>query len=322
VDSLALFAISWQVLAAGVVLDLILGDPRWLPHPIIWMGNCVCFFEYRFRRLGSPVAAGLFFALFLIIGVFVLSFLGLALAFALHPLAGALLQVVMLFYCLSAKSLFTAAMDVAGPLMAGDLPRARKRVGYIVGRETTRLDPAGVTRAAVETVAENFVDGVVSPLFFALIFGVPGAMAYKMVNTLDSMVGYKNARYFFFGRAAARIDDAANFIPARMAVPVVALASALICPGRGRRALTTALAQGRNHKSPNAGFPEAAFAGALGVRMGGPSIYHGKQVDKPYIGGGFKDPKPSDIVRACELMLLSTLGAALLAGLFVFWVYG
>jgi len=318
----ALFTIPWQVLAAAVLLDLILGDPRWLPHPIIWMGNGVSFFEPKFHRLGRPVAAGVFFALFFIAAVFVISSLVLTLAFALHPMAGRVLQAVMLFYCFSARSLANAAMDVATPLMAGDLSCARKTVGYIVGRETARLDGAGVTRATVETVAENFVDGFLSPLFFALILGVPGAMAYKMVNTLDSMVGYKNARYFFFGRASARIDDAANFIPARIAVLVIPLASGLFSYGRGRRAFATALSQGRNHKSPNAGFAEAAFSGALGVRMGGPNIYHGKRVDKPYIGGGFKNPQPPDITRACDLMLMSSILSAILAGLVLFWIRG
>ena len=323
-DSLAgaLFTIPWQVLAAAVVADLALGDPRWLPHPIIWMGNGVSRFEPIFRRLGAPVLSGSVFAVFLIAAVFVTSSLALAAAFAIHPLAGTVVQAVMLFYCFSARSLAQAAMDVARPLMAGDLCRARTMVGYIVGRETARLDRAGVTRAAVETVAENFVDGFLSPLFFALVLGVPAAMAYKMINTLDSMVGYKNSRYFFFGRASARIDDAANFIPARIAVPVIALAAAIFSYGRGRRAFSTALSQGRNHKSPNAGFSEAAFAGALGVRMGGPNIYHGKRMDKPYIGGEFKDPHPSDIARACDLMFMSALTSAVLAGLFLFWMRG
>ena len=258
------FTISWQVLAAAAVLDLTLGDPRWLPHPIIWMGNSVSYFEPIFRRLASPVAAGFVFSISLITAVFVTSSLVLALAFALHPIAGTVLQAVLLFYCFSARSLARAAMDVAAPLIKGDLSRARIMVGYIVGRETARLDKEGVARAAVETVAENFVDGFVSPLFFALLFGVPGAMTYKMVNTLDSMVGYKNARYFFFGRASARIDDAANFIPARIAVPVIALAASILSPKLGRRSFSTALTQGRNHKSPMPAFPRLPLQAPLG----------------------------------------------------------
>lgn len=323
-DSLAaLFSMTWPVLAAAVILDLVLGDPRWLPHPVIWMGNSVSWLEPKLRRMiPNPLASGTFLAACLISGVFILSALVLVLAFSIHPAAGAVLQAIMLFYCFSARSLAEAAMAVANPLVKGDLKEARIRVGYIVGRETATLDPPGITRAAVETVAENFVDGFLSPLFFALILGAPGAMAYKMVNTLDSMVGYKNARHFFFGRASARIDDAANFIPARLAVPVIALAAGLLSRKRGWRAFSTAKAQGRNHKSPNAGFPEAAFAGALGVRMGGPNVYHGKLVDKPYIGGQFADPVPAHISRACELMMLSALVASVLAGLVLFWVRG
>ncbi len=292
----------------------------WLPHTIIWMGNAISFFEKKFRQwISAPFRSGLVFALFLISGVWALSALAVYLAYHVHPLAGAGIQTIMLFYCFSVRSLSKAAMDVAGPLMAGDLPRARTMVGYIVGRETGTLDSPGITRATVETVAENFVDGFLSPLFFALVFGAPGAMAYKMINTLDSMVGYKNDTYILFGRAAARMDDIANFIPARLSVPVIALAAALICPARGKRAVATALSQGRNHKSPNAGYPEASFAGALAVRMGGPNIYHGQMVEKPYIGGGFNDPAPSKIQQASELMIMSAL-VAVIGAAFILWM--
>ncbi|WDP90713.1 MAG: cobalamin biosynthesis protein CobD [Desulfobacter sp.] len=313
------FGLAWQVVAAAFILDILAGDPRWLPHPIIWMGNAISFFEPRFRRLiRSPLVSGLGFALFLIVLTWSLSMVTLALAFRINPWAGAAVQVMLLFYCFSVRSLTRAAMDVARPLVAGDLSRARTMVGYIVGRETANLDRSGITRGAVETVAENFVDGFLSPLFFALVFGVPGAMAYKMVNTLDSMVGYKNDAYLLFGRASARIDDLANYIPARLSVAVISMAAALISPARGRRAFTTALSQGRNHKSPNAGYPEAAFAGAMGVRMGGPNVYHGKRVEKPYIGGEFQDPVPEKIARACELMVVSAW-VAMTIGAFILW---
>jgi adenosylcobinamide-phosphate synthase len=176
----------------------------------------------------------------------------------------------------------------------------------IVGRETQTLSAQAVTRAAIETVAENLVDGVVSPLFFAALGGAPLAMAYKMVNTLDSMVGYKNDTYRQFGKAAARIDDAANFIPARLAVPVIALAAQLLA-GKGGRAFGTAWQEGGHHVSPNAGYAEAAFAGTLGVKLIGPAVYHGQRVEKPYIGKAFGDTRPSDIGRACDLMLLAAL---------------
>ncbi len=314
-----MFDLTWQILALAFVLDVLVGDPAWLPHPIIWMGNAISFFEKKFRQwISPPVTSGLVFALFLISGVWAVSSLAVYLAYRVHPLAGAGIQTLMLFYCFSVRSLSRAAMDVARPLMAGDLARARIMVGYIVGRETQNLDAPGITRATVETVAENFVDGFLSPLFFALVFGAPGAMAYKMVNTLDSMVGYKNETYILFGRAAARIDDVANFIPARLSVPVISLAAAFISKALGKRALATALSEGRNHKSPNAGYPEASFAGALAVRMGGPNIYHGQMVEKPYIGGRFKDPAPEKIQQACELMMMSAL-VAVIGSAFILW---
>jgi len=220
---------------------------------------------------------------------------------------------LLLFYCFSAKSLVDAAQKVARPLEDHDIETARKNVAMIVGRETQGLDEVAITRATVETVAENFVDGFLSPLVFALLFGVPGALAYKMINTLDSMVGYKNETYLLFGRASARIDDAANFIPARISVLVIFLAAFFLSPPRGILALKTGFSQGRRHKSPNAGYPEAAFAGALSMRMGGPNVYHGKLVDKPYIGRQFKDPSITGIKMACELMWFSAM-ISILAG--------
>lgn len=307
--------ISWQVLFLALVLDITFGDPRRLPHPIVWMGNAISFFEPWFRkRIPSPFYAGLCFALFLIAAVWCLGVFIVKFSFFVHPLAGDAVQVLLLFYCFSSRTLVIAAMDVARPLAAGDISKARKMVGYIVGRQTQNLDETGITRATVETVAENFVDGFLSPLFFALVFGVPGALAYKMINTLDSMVGYKNETYIMFGRAAARMDDAVNYIPARLSVLVIGTAAGLISGIRGKRALKTAFSQGRCHKSPNAGYPEAAFAGALKVRLGGPNIYHGTMVDKPYIGREFKDPKIFAIHQACQLMMFSVFISALAGG--------
>jgi adenosylcobinamide-phosphate synthase len=178
----------------------------------------------------------------------------------------------------------------------------------IVGRETDQLDKEGVSRAAVETVAENLVDGIVAPLFYAALGGGPLALAYKMVNTLDSMIGYQNDRYREFGWAAARLDDGANWLPARLTVPLVALAAAFL-NGRWREVLTLARRDGRKHTSPNAGLSEAAFAGALAVRLGGSNRYHGVMVAKPWIGADFGPVKTDDIQRACDLMLLTAVCA-------------
>ena len=306
--------LHWYIVFGAFVLDFLLGDPERLPHPVVVMGRAVSYFESRFRKgIANPFLAGLLFACFLIIATWLAGWGIIRGVQWIDPFLGDVIQMVFLFFCFSSKSLEKAAMAVFDALQTGRLEQARQKVGWIVGRETCELDEAGVTRAAVETVAENFVDGFLSPLFFACIGGVPLALAYKMVNTLDSMVGYKNEQYLLFGRAAARIDDAANFIPARLSVPVITAAMSLISVVQARRSFATAMSQGRRHKSPNAGYPEAAFAGALGIRMGGANVYHGKRVDKPFIGDRFPDPSPVHIRQACDLMMLASLTSAVIA---------
>ena len=294
-------------LTLAVTLDMLLGDPLWLPHPVRWMGRAIAWLEPRFRGLTlKPLLSGALMATLLVSSVWLICLLLVRVAAAVHPAAGILVQAVMIYVCISARSLADAALAVGNALGHSGLGAARQAVSMIVGREADRLDERGVTRAAIETVAENLVDGVVSPLFFAVLGGAPLAMAYKMVNTLDSMVGYKNDRYLLFGRFAARMDDVANFIPARLAVPFIALAAQLL-NGRGRATMDTAFRDGRAHASPNAGYPEAAFAGALGLWMGGPNHYHGRLVNKPVIGIGFAEARPVHIRQACRLMLTTAL---------------
>jgi len=298
---------------SAVALDLVLGDPPWLPHPVRWMGWAIQRFEPAFRRLPlSPVPSGTLFAVSLVALSWLSGSLLLHLATIAHPLLALALETLLLYYCLAIRSLLTAAMAVFHPLSGGSLDAARRKLALIVGREVTGLDTAGVSRAAVETVAENLVDGILSPLFYAAIGGAPLCLAFKMVSTLDSMVGYKNERYLDFGKAGARMDDVANFIPARLSVPLIALCARLLSD-RGKEALICACCDGRRHASPNSGFPEAAFAGALSIRLGGPNRYHGKWVEKPFIGDGFPEATASHIPRACALMVLTSLvGAAIL----------
>jgi adenosylcobinamide-phosphate synthase len=262
----------------------------------------------------------MFFAGFLIGSAWLISFLFIRLGMMIHPVMGSLVQVFLLFFCFSSTSLERAALGVFRALEKQDLEKARQAVSMIVGRQTDTLDEPGITRAGVETVAENFVDGFLSPLFFAVIGGVPWAIAYKMVNTLDSMVGYKNETYVYFGRASARTDDAANFIPARLSVLIISLSAALVSLERGVSAFKTGFSQGSLHKSPNAGYPEAAFSGALHVRLGGPSTYHGTRVEKPFIGPAFKDPEKGKIKQACDLMMLASFLATLMACA-ILWVF-
>lgn len=314
------FCLPWYIFAAAFGLDLLLGDPRRLPHPIRLMGKIIESLEPYFRNIPGPlILSGLLFAVSCIFLTFGLTWLIIQCANIIHPLLKILVQILLIYYCIAACSLQKEALAVWKALQEKNLEKAKVQVGYIVGREVKSLTENGVSRAAVETVAENLVDGFMAPLFFALLGGAPLAMAYKMVNTLDSMIGYKNSTYHKFGKAAARIDDIANFIPARLCVPVIALA-ALILNGRGKPAFKTALNEGAFHASPNAGYPEAAFAGALYIRLGGPNYYNGRIVDKPFIGKKFNKANYNDIKKSCDLMLVSALlwvaGVSSLAALF------
>ncbi len=308
------FQTAGLILPAAFILDLLLGDPHHWPHPVRWMGRAINRFEPICRdRIKSQFWAGAFFAIALVTMTGLMAVMLLKLMDGIHPVAGLITRVVILYYCLSARSLINAAMEIYRLLKDHQVDKARQKVALIVGRDVKNYQEDDIARATVETVAENFVDGVVAPLFFAAIGGAPLALAYKMINTLDSMVGYKNRRYQLFGKFAARLDDVANFLPARLSVPTIVLAAGLLCGKCYRQALITAFKEGRKHASPNAGYPEAAFAGTLAVKLGGPNVYHGKMVEKPFIGTKFNNVTPAHIPKACHLMLLASLTAALFA---------
>ena len=295
------------ILPLAFVLDLILGDPRSLPHPVRLMGAAVKRGEPLARRIfQNEVAAGIFMVLILVFSTWIFSFFLVITAYKIHTVCGVLISILMIYYTISVRSLSEAAMGVRKALKSQTLEEAKMRVSQIVGRDVASLSKRGVIRAAVETVAENFVDGVIAPIFFSAIGGAPLAMTYKMINTLDSMIGYKNERYIHFGKAAARLDDAANFIPARLSVPIISLAAHLLY-GRGAYAMKTATNEGSRHSSPNAGRPEAAFAGSLGVKLGGPSYYEGRPVHKPFIGVLYGEVEIDHIRQACDLMMLSAV---------------
>jgi adenosylcobinamide-phosphate synthase len=296
---------SWYVLSAAFVLDLIVGDPRRLPHPVRWMGRAIAVFEPHFRKLSANlVLSGTLYAVFLIFSTWLLTVIAIGTLGRIDPFIRSGLEAVLIFFCLSARSLEQAAMDIHACLVRNKIDQARREVDLIVGRDVDQYNKEGIARATVETVAENLVDGFIAPLLFAAIGGAPLAMAYKMCNTLDSMVGYKNATYIQFGRASAKIDDIFNYIPARISILVIALAGQILA-GTGTRSLKTAVNEGAHHSSPNAGYAEAAFAGVLAVKLNGPNYYHGKLVDKPYIGVHFGKTVPGHIKKACDLMLLS-----------------
>ena len=297
----------WYILPAAFALDILLGDPPHLPHPVRWLGKAIEKLEPPFRRLRvNLIFSGALYAVGLILGTWLLTFLVLTAAYWVHPFFKTFLDIILIYYCISIRSLDDAAMEVKRCLQQQQVQAAKKKVAMIVGRDINNYKENGLVRATVETVAENLVDGVTAPLFFAAIGGAPLALAYKMTNTLDSMVGYKNDTYRHFGRASARIDDVLNYLPARLTVPVVALAAQILAR-RGKWSLMTAVCEGAHHASPNAGYPEAAFAGALAVKLNGPNYYYGKLVDKPYIGVRFGQSSPGHIKKACDIMLLSSV---------------
>ncbi len=295
------------VLPTALALDLFLGDPERAPHPVRWMGRTIELAEPVFRKqITSDLRAGLAFALALTLLAWIGTVAVVNAAHHLHPVLGWAVEVLFVYFALSIKSLRQAAIGVYRALKMDSLNEAKQRLAMIVGRDVEKLSRRGVIRAAVETVAENLVDGVMSPVFYTAIGGAPLAMAFKMVSTLDSMVGYKTTQYMNFGKAAARMDDFANYIPARLAIPVIAIAAQILY-GTGKRAWRTALREGGRHRSPNAGRPEATFAGALALKLGGPNSYHGTLVHKPYIGTLFGAAEPVHILQACQLMFLSAL---------------
>lgn len=301
-------------IALAFLLDLALGDPRWDWHPVRLMGKAVLAAEIRIRRSPQSLFLG---GLFLALGL-PLASAGLAwmlLFLAQRESAGLefLVSVILIYFCLSARDMRDHAQAVLSEVEKGDLPAARKALSRIVGRDTAHLDKKGILRACLESVAESTCDGIIAPLFFAFLGGAPLAMAYKAVSTLDSMVGYKNEKYVRLGKASARADDAANWIPARLSALLVAGAACFMGLRPGA-ALAAAWKDGPGQPSPNSGWPEAAYAGALGVRLGGASTYQGRRVLKSTLGQALQPLDAGRLRTGIRLMLaVSTLAVLLFA---------
>lgn len=306
-------------LLAGYALDLCLGDPHGFPHPVVFMGNAIAFLEKKLRSVfpktprGERIAGAVLCAVLPALSFFIV-YDALAFIRALSPWAAFALEAFWCYQILATRSLRDESMLVHAALVRGDLSGARYAVSRIVGRDTDALDEEGVARAAVETVAENASDGVVAPMIFLAIGGAPLGMLYKAVNTMDSMIGYKNERYLHFGRAAAKLDDALNFIPARLSGLLMSLC-AFLTGLDGRGALRVFFRDRLAHASPNSGHTEAACAGALGVRLGGASVYKGVLVDKPAIGDASRPVETADIARANRLMIATSLASLVLCAL-------
>lgn len=277
-------------LIIGWTLDKLFGDPDCIPHPVVRFGKAIAVCERRFNKGENKKLKGGLCAVILITGVFLISFYLLKML-SCCVIAKIIVESILIFYCLAGKTLIREVRQVFTALDKS-LQAGRKQVGRIVGRDTSELSPQEIRTAALETLAENLSDGVVAPLFWYALLGVPGMLAYKMVNTLDSMVGYKTERYRDFGMVAARIDDFANYIPARLTALLMVLAS-----GRGNL-IAFVKKYGKMHASPNSGYPESALAGVLGCRFGGPHSYFGEIVDKPFIGTVERDLNTKDAMTA------------------------
>lgn len=295
--------------AAAVILDSIIGDPRGGWHPVVLIGKLIAVLEkLLLPRPQTPAAkrwAGLVLVIITLAVSYGLTWLAIEGLTAVHPLAGLVGGTLLLAFAISPRSLAEAGQEIKSYLDAGDLTQARYKVGWIVGRDTERLDTAEVTRATVETVAENIVDGVISPLFYAFIGGVPLAFLYRAVNTLDSMVGYKNEKYGDFGLVAARVDDVFNYIPARI-TGLLLIAAAAILGYDYQGAAASIRRDAAKHPSPNSGIGEAAVAGALGIRLGGLNYYGGIPSQRAFMGEPRNQLAPVHITSTITMMYVVT----------------
>ncbi len=327
--SFALSSIVMVVIA--IAIDLAVGDPRSIPHPVVLIGRFISAFERLWNRGTAQQrrVSGFLLTTMVVGGVWGISWLMLALLERLHPGLALIAELWLLSTTLAIKGLGDAASAVIKPLTQGDLPAARKALGMIVGRDTQNLDEAEITRGTVETVAENTVDGIAAPLFFALIGGAPLALAYKAVNTLDSMVGYKNQRYADFGYASAKLDDVANWVPARLTALCLWLAGLLLSTSgiltlRWQGALRGTCRDAPRHPSPNAGWPEAIVARLLGVQLGGTNFYQGVASHRATLGEPLESLRVAHISGTVSLMhgawmLFMLLSVVVMTGLlFIF----
>ena len=294
-------------IAIAFILDILIGDPRWLPHPIRIIGRCIEYLEKVLRSIFvSERMAGIFLTGIIVVGSYLVTFKIISIFYGFGKVWGIAISIITIFYSLSVRDLLKETRDVLKALKSGDLVKARSNLSRIVGRDTHNLSEQQVATGCIETSAESSVDGIIAPLFYAFIGGPALAMAYKSINTLDSMVGYKNEKYLNFGWASAKLDDVANFIPARIAAIILPISS-YICGADFLNSIRIVKRDGQKHPSPNSGIPEAAIAGALRIRLGGPSVYNGITSDKPFIGDPINNVSFDDISNAAKIVMVSAI---------------
>ena len=303
------------IILIAFALDMLIGDPRWLPHPVRGIGWLAIRLEKICRRLiPDQRLAGIMVVLVILGSVGLGSWGALRLAGEIHSLAVDGAAVGLIYFAIASRDMVKHSRNVFRSLSRDDLPSARIRLGMIVGRDTEKLDEPGIVRATIESVAESIVDGTTAPLFFAVLFGPTGAILYRTINTLDSIFGYRNQRYIHFGRFAARLDDFVNYIPARITSPLICLAAVFWGRKEMKRGWRMLLRYGRCHSSPNSGLPEAAMAGVLGVWLGGKVSYQGQVMDYPIIGEQQRKARKEHILQANRIMLI-TVSLFLILGL-------
>ena len=300
---------DYLALQIGVafILDILIGDPRWLPHPVRIIGKCVELLEKVLRRVfASERLAGVFLAGITVAGTYLLTYEIINMFSRFGRIWEFAVSTIIIFFSLSIRDLFKEAKGVMKELDSGNIGQARERLSQIVGRDTHNLDKQQITKACVETTAESSVDGIIAPLFFAFIGGPALAMAYKAINTLDSMVGYKYGKYLNLGWASAKLDDLVNYIPARIAAVILPMSS-YVCGADFLNSIKIIKRDGRKHPSPNSGIPEAAIAGALRIRLGGPSTYKGVVSDKPFIGGQTNEIVTDNIKHTIRIVFVAAV---------------
>lgn len=304
----------------GFLLDLRFGDPAFLAHPIRFIGALISNGEALLKKIPmtSPrgqFAAGTLLATCVVAISFLVPYALLTIAGYIHPAFRFVLEAFFCYQIFAMKSLKMASMDVYAPLVQGDIGLAREKLSYIVGRDTQNLSEEQIVKATVETVAENTADGVIAPMIFMMLGGAPLGFLYKAINTLDSMIGYNNEQYQYFGKFAARLDDVANYIPARLSAFFM-IVGALFCKYDVKKAIGIFLRDRYNHKSPNSAQTESVCAGALGIQLGGTNSYFGKVVVKQTIGDATRAPISGDIVSAIKLMLATSMIGLVILGAF------
>ncbi len=300
-------------LLIGCLLDMLLGDPQWLPHPIVGFGKLISWGEKRLNGGKNRKLKGALLSVLLILICFAITLAAMWYLYLFNLYAAIAFSAVIVFFCLAARTLIVEVKNVFHAVDKS-LDEGRKQVARIVGRDTSQLSEQQIKTAALETLAENLNDGVIAPLFWYMLLGIPGMLTYKMINTLDSMIGYKSDRYKVFGCWAARIDDVASYIPARLTAMLMILAS-------GRFSLFSFVKKyGRQHASPNSGYPEAALAGILNCRFGGTNVYFGEKIDKPYIGCNPKELTYTDMQKAVKINIIAEVLMLVLVAVIMFGI--